>query len=132
MEENTNTQDPFVTAMQGTQTDASGQDTNTSTENSVSPEQEAYPVNPGAEKVVDTLAEIIKYLSIIAGILCMLIGFALIASKESGGGAMMLTGVITIFSGIISWAFLKLLVNISRNLFILNERVKKLEEKKNS
>ena len=132
MEENKNTQDPFVAAMQGTQADAPGQDANTNTEKSVSPEQEAYPVNAGAEKVVDTLAEIIKYLSIIAGILCFFIGLALFTSKESGGGAMMLTGIVTIFSGIISWAFLKLLVNISRNLFILNERVKKLEEKKNS
>ena len=127
MEENKNTQDPFVTALQGAPSDTEQQ--KTSPESPVTPEQEKYPVNSGAEKVVDTLAEIIKYICIIGGVFCLIIALALFASEETGGGMMLITGVVTIFSGIISWAFLKLLVNISRNLFILNDRVKKLEEK---
>ena len=127
MEENKNTQDPFVSAMQGTQPVTTEQHSNEGAP--TSPVQEKYPVNPNAEKVVDVIAEITKYLGIFVGLLCFFIGLIYSFGKDSGGGALIVIGLSIAFSGIVSWAFFKLIVNISRNLFLLNERVKKLEEK---
>lgn len=63
------------------------------------------------------------------GLLCFFIGLIYSFGKDSGGGALIVIGLSIAFSGIVSWAFFKFIVNISRNLFLLNERLKKLEEK---
>ena len=53
----------------------------------------------------------------------MIVGFVLVTEEGAIGGILMGSGVVAIITGIISWAFLKVLVNISRNLFNLYDLI---------
>lgn len=126
MEENQKTQDPFVAAMSGAEKPAAaepGGEQNPTDNNAVD-----YAVDSGAETVVNTVAEVLKWIGIIGGIIALLIGFIMLTSGGPAGAIILASGIGAILVGVISWAFLKLLVNISRNLFKIHDQLEKLNK----
>lgn len=126
MEENQKTQDPFVAAMSGaekTTASETGGEPNAAENNAVS-----YAVDSGAETVVNTVAEVLKWIGIIGGVLAFFVGIVMIGEEGAVGGILIGSGIAAVLTGIISWAFLKLLVNISRNLFKIHDQLEKLNK----
>ncbi len=126
MEENQKTQDPFVAAMSGaekTTASETGGEPNAAENNALS-----YAVDSGAETVVNTVAEVLKWIGIIGGVLAFFVGIVMIGEEGAVGGILIGSGIAAILTGIISWAFLKLLVNISRNLFKIHDQLEKLNK----
>lgn len=126
MEETKNTQDPFISAMSNEPEKAS--DVASMTEQKATTDNTiTYPVDSGAETVVSTVAEALKWIGILGGGLTVLIGLVTVG-EEAIGGILIGAGIVALITGIISWAFLKLLVNISRNLFRIHDLLKKLDK----
>lgn len=124
MEETKNTQDPFISAMSNEPEKAS--DVASMTEQKATTDNTiTYPVDSGAETVVSTVAEALKWIGILGGGLAVLIGLGTVG-EETIGGILIGAGIVALITGIISWAFLKLLVNISRNLFRIHDLLKKV------
>lgn len=73
------------------------------------------------------MTEALKWIGILGGGLAVLIGI-IIVGEEAIGGILIGAGIVALITGIISWAFLKLLVNISRNLFRIHDLLKKLDK----
>lgn len=78
-----------------------------------------YKVDPSAEGVVNSVATINLVIGIVVGV--MMIPISL--SRESW--ALFGIGVGVFFVCLVGWAFLKLLVNISHNLYNINEALRK-------
>ena len=76
----------------------------------VNPESSPYTTNSTAESVVDVLA--------------VLILIAQGVDTSYGGAILIGWGVALIVTAIIQWAFLKVLCNISRNLFNINHALR--------
>lgn len=80
----------------------------------------SHSTNAAAETIVNVLAILV----LMAGIFC---GMALIGNGVDlnnsfrGGTVLIIAGVIVIIISIIQWAFMKIVINISRNLFNINE-----------
>lgn len=82
----------------------------------------SHSTNAAAETIVNVVAILV----LIAGIFC---GMALIGNgvdlnnsfRGNGGTVLIIAGVIVIIISIIQWAFMKIVINISRNLFNINE-----------
>lgn len=82
---------------------------------------EKYSVNPFAESVSSSVASIILAISIVVAIVVLVAGFA--AGREN-----ILLGIVGAAGiaavGLISWASMKMLVNISRSLYNINDALR--------
>ncbi|MDE6624161.1 MAG: hypothetical protein K2K30_07215 [Alistipes sp.] len=76
----------------------------------------SHSTNSLAEIVINVLA----ILWLIVGLLASIAFFAL-AAKEEPEALFMFLGIFSIIISLIQWAFVKIFVNISRNLFNINE-----------
>ena len=81
-------------------------------------------VNPLSESVGQTVAQCFLWFSIIIGSICIITGLSL------GEDILLLTicGVLIAFSGLLSWAVIKILVNISRSLYDINDALREKKE----
>jgi len=89
-----------------------------------------YAVNPSAENTVSTVASIL----LAVGIICLVVGFfgALIEFAEDEtaiGWAFLGGGLLLFLASWLEWAFLKMLVNISRNLYNINDVLHEIKNK---
>ncbi len=83
---------------------------------------EKYSVNPAAESISSAVASVVLAVSLILAVIC------LIASFAAGGDmlpALLLSGVAIAVIGLISWASMRMLVNISRSLYNINDALRK-------
>lgn len=86
---------------------------------------EQYEVNPQAESVSSGVAKAVLIISIILAIIMLIIGlFAIVGDELSGGCAMIGIAVVLFITGLISWALLKMIVNISRSLYNINDAIR--------
>lgn len=89
-----------------------------------------YKVNPTAEKIVNTIANVILVVGIIAGIILLWVGITLKREYNLDAyeiyGIIILITIIVIIASLVQWAFLKVYINISRNLYNVNAILKSL------
>ena len=83
-----------------------------------------YRTNPLAESIGAAVAVIIFTFSVIAALILIVSGIFSISFEERIGIAYIAAGLAVLISGTISWAGLKIIVNISRNLFNINEALR--------
>lgn len=88
-----------------------------------------FEVNPNAEKILNSIATAFIVVSWIIGIILIIVGI-IVASEGSSfempaAIAGIVFGVIQILIGYIAWASLKVVVNISRNLYNINSNLSK-------
>ena len=126
MDEIKNTQDPFVSAMGASSSSSSTVPAEEQKSTNVSKVE--YAVDSSAETVVHTVAEVLKWIGLIGGTLSAIIGICLLGEYGTLGVILIGSGIVSALSGIISWAFLRLLVNISRNLFRIYDLLKKIDK----
>lgn len=87
-----------------------------------------YAVNPSAESMINVIASIVLVLGILIGVVCIIAAIALFNDYETESGwTLLCIGVGAFILFFITWAFIKVLVNISRNMYNIIEaiRVKK-------
>lgn len=77
----------------------------------------SHSTNATAETIVNVLAILVLMAGVIAGV--ALIGSG--ATSDYGEETLIIIGVIVIIISMIQWAFMKIVINISRNLFNINE-----------
>lgn len=83
-------------------------------------------VDPAAENVVSTLAKVILGVSIAVFVFALIGSLVQFAdSNPEGGWSAILISLVSLASGVIGWAFLRVLVNISRNIFAIREALEK-------
>ena len=85
-----------------------------------------YVVNPVAESTLNVVAVIVLVIGILAGLIILLAG---ILSDDSLG---LIYGLIAgpttfVFSGLLPWACIKVVVNMSRNLHAIREELHELK-----
>lgn len=84
-----------------------------------------YSTNPRAETIINICALVILIFGLLSGVI-MIIG----SISSGSGGAMALTTIIgigVIIFALIQWAFLKVLCNMSRNLFNIYDFIRKMD-----
>lgn len=81
-----------------------------------------FEVNPAAESVSSAVAKVVLVVCIIAAFILLIAGFI---GLEDGGGIMLIgISVVCTVTGVVSWAFLKMIVNISRSLYNINNALR--------
>jgi len=90
-----------------------------------------FNVNPAAETVVNIVILVSVCPIIGAGIAFALIGIFLPAATQEKWGLdfsipLFLIGLIIIIAGIILWAYSRIIINISRNLYNINDAIRNL------
>ena len=83
-----------------------------------------YHTNPLAESIGSAVAIVIFTLSVISALILIVFGIASMSMDEKMGIAAIAISLVVLISGVISWAALKIIVNISRNLFNINEALR--------
>jgi hypothetical protein len=88
-----------------------------------------FSVNSKAESVLNVVANVLLVLGIIAGVV------VLIGGAVSGDGDQVLAGMIAgpvmfVFSGLLPWACIKVVVNMSRNLHAIREELHELKNRR--
>lgn len=78
-----------------------------------------YTVKPGAEKVVNAIAVINLVIGIAAFVIMTIVSYSIGSWATFGIGA----GVLV--TGVVGWAFLKVMVNISRSLYNITTELQK-------
>lgn len=73
----------------------------------------------GAESILGILNVITLILGIAAGFICLIIGV-----NNYGSGSLIISGICITIISIISWAALKVILNISNNLHQINSKLK--------
>lgn len=98
------------------------------TSNSPSPtvNEIRYEVKPDAERVANAVANFILWSHIILGIGSIVVGIVLGIEDDEVLFFLIPIGVFNILIGIIVWASIKLFVNISRNLYNINDSIQRL------
>ena len=81
----------------------------------------SHEVNPAAEKVVNSLANVILWIGCIIAAFMVIYGLSVSALY---GFAMLGVGIVIVVSVIVQWAFLRVVVNISRNMYNINEALR--------
>ena len=84
----------------------------------------SYQVNPTAENVVNVLANIILWIGCILSIIGVIYGLIMIGTDWLIGGYILIASLVVIIATIVQWAFLRVVVNISRNLYNINEALR--------
>lgn len=95
------------------------------TSNSPSPtvNEIRYEVNPDAERVANSVAQVLLWVHLILGIGSIVVGIVLGIDEDELLFALIPIGVAFVLIGIIVWASIKLFVNISRNLYNINDSI---------
>ena len=119
--------DPFVDALNNEATEKESVNVENET-----PKQftqypyDRYDVNPAAESIISTLATVILVVGCIGGFIIFVMCLAMVNNLGAG---MIFAGL---FGGglfalifVLQWAILRVVVNISRNLFNINDQLKK-------
>lgn len=89
-----------------------------------------YSVNPKAESVADLVAKFFLGFNIFLAFACIIAGIVLIGDfEEEIGIAILLSSIIFVVVGIVIWATLKIIVNISRNLYNINTVLHEIKDK---
>jgi len=83
-----------------------------------------YKVNSGAETVLNVLNTILFVVFILLSIAMVGIGIAQYGDGTPYGIAVIAGGVVVFLSSLISWAVVKVVINISRNLFNINDALR--------
>ncbi len=86
-----------------------------------------YKVNSGAETVLNVLNTVLFVLFTLLSIAMVGIGIAQQGDGNPYGIAVIVGGVVVFLSGLVSWAALKVVINISRNLFNINDAIRALK-----
>lgn len=81
----------------------------------------SHSTNAAAETIINVLATLLLIAGIIGGIVIIGAGVNSLGSYWGGGEFEIIAGVIVIIVSIIQWAFMKIFINVSRNLFNINE-----------
>lgn len=87
----------------------------------------AYSVNPSAELIINILATVLLFLGIIVSAISIVGGIAYIdmgLGITAYGISIIAGGMIIFIVSIVQWAWFKIIINISRNLFNINEQLK--------
>lgn len=92
--------------------------------------KDAYSVNSSAEAIINFLATVLLVLGMIISITAIIGGIAYLDSDSgmmdsSYGIGGIVGGIILLLIFLVQWAWFKLMVNISRNLFNINELLKR-------
>ena len=87
-----------------------------------------YVVNPLAESTLNVVAVVVLVIGILAGLIILLVG---VLSDDSLG---LMFGLIAgpamfLFSGLLPWACIKVVVNMSRNLYAIREELHELKNR---
>lgn len=89
-----------------------------------------YSVNPAAENTVNVVAVVLLVIGIIGAAVGLIGGLVMFAEDEAGTGwAFFGIGLALFLTGLLEWAFLKVFVNISRNLYNINDALHELKNK---
>jgi Zn-dependent protease with chaperone function len=80
--------------------------------------------NANAETVLTIIAKIMLWLGIITSIILFIIGIILSIIDEEIGVLLILSSLIVLPTSFLTWAFLKVIVNISNSLKELNQKTK--------
>lgn len=84
--------------------------------------QEYFEVNPAAESVSSAVAKVVLVVCLIAAFILLIAGFI---GLEDGGGFLLIgIAIVCAVTGVVSWAFLKMIVNISRSLYNINNALR--------
>ena len=82
-------------------------------------------VNPAAENFIDKLARFILWSGVLIGIAMFIGGISItIGNGEKIGLTLLLLGLFFIITSIIYWSLLRVIINISRNLFNIHSILK--------
>ena len=88
-------------------------------------EENKYKVNPAAEGVCSAVASIVLWLFIIGAVVLLVLGIMSFSDyDEETGFILIISSVVCILIGTFSWANMKMLVNISRNLYNINDAIR--------
>lgn len=80
-----------------------------------------FPVNPSAESICDTVAVIFLTVFIICSVIALIAGLAMESFFIGILGA-----ILFVIVGLVSWASLKVIVNISRSLYNITETLQEV------
>lgn len=86
--------------------------------------EKQYYVNPLAESVGSVLATIVFIITMLVSF--ALIGFGVVQVQDGdfSGYYLMGGGIVLLVVGVISWAFLRIIINISRSLYNINDALR--------
>jgi urea transporter len=87
-----------------------------------------FSVNSKAESVLNVVANVLLVLGIIAGVV-VLIGGAVAKDGDAMMMAMIAGPVMFVFSGLLPWACIKVVVNMSRNLHAIRAELHELKNR---
>ena len=79
-----------------------------------------YDVNPAAEAISSTVAAVVLIVNLLLAF-GLVIGGIFSLQESELGGLLIASGVVVGVAGVILWASLKVIVNISRSLYNINE-----------
>lgn len=79
-----------------------------------------HEVNPAAEAISSTVAAIVLIISLLLAFGLVIGGIFSLRDSEIGG-ILIASGIVVGVAGVIMWASLKVIVNISRSLYNINE-----------
>lgn len=79
-----------------------------------------HEVNPAAETISSTVAAIVLIISLLLAFGLVIGGIFSLQDSEIGG-ILIASGIVVGVAGVIMWASLKVIVNISRSLYNINE-----------
>ena len=89
-------------------------------------------VNASAENILNTVTTTILWIGIISAVIMLIAGLSVMVDYEVALGVGLLVGsILVLVISLIQWAFSKTFINISRNLFNLNYKLEKIQEKMN-
>jgi len=89
-----------------------------------------YAVSPAAENTVNTVAGILLAIGILGAVIGFFGGIIEFSDDETAAGWGFIGGGAVIFlAGLLEWAFLKVFVNISRNLYNINDVLHEIKNK---
>lgn len=81
----------------------------------------SHSTNATAETIINVLAALLLIAGVIGGFALIIEGANSSGGYYDAGPAQIVFGIIVIFISVIQWAFVKIIINISRNLFNINE-----------
>ncbi|NLZ19574.1 MAG: hypothetical protein GXY24_04820 [Bacteroidales bacterium] len=86
--------------------------------------EKQYYVNPLAESVGSVLATIIFIITMLVSFALIGFGVVQVQDGDSSGYYLMGGGIVLLVVGVISWAFLRIIINISRSLYNINDALR--------
>jgi uncharacterized membrane protein len=86
--------------------------------------EKQYYVNPLAESVGSVLATIVFIITMLVSFALIGFGVVQVQDGDSSGYYLMGGGIVLLVVGVISWAFLRIIINISRSLYNINDALR--------